>query len=124
MSLIRISKETGSPVQRRLRMLANKRGVDAGAVRNQCSHGCFTVWKVARPVSGYVEQRTLPVDPCCREAGVFSQELLQYGKIALVDRLNGCKRPESYQRDYPFQLEAPRSCQCASFFCNPQKCWG
>ncbi len=44
-----------------LRMVAKKLGIDLGAVRDQCGHNCFTVRKMARPVSGYVEQRALSV---------------------------------------------------------------
>ena len=58
-------------------MLAQKRGVDVGAVRDQCRHGRLTVREMTGPIGGYVEQRTLPVDPCRRETGVFIQELLQ-----------------------------------------------
>lgn len=46
-----------SPVEGSLRMAANKRCVYLGAVRDQCGHSRFTVWKVGRPVGGYVGSR-------------------------------------------------------------------
>src|SRR5207248_1462388 len=62
----------GGPVERGLGVASRKQGIDFGPISDQCDHGRYIVRKVSRPVSGYVEQRTLTVYPSLREAAVFA----------------------------------------------------
>ena len=84
---------TGSPMERGLGMAAGKLRVDIGTGRNQLCYGLSIIREMAGPVRGYVEQRTLIVDPGIRKIGVLPQEPLQCLSVPAGDCLNGCRGP-------------------------------